>query len=162
MLDTIHFVAVTENDVMEILNLRKQIWSTTYRGIYPDSMIDDFDYAWHMDKEMKRVSSPEYATYFITKDEFNIGYLTIRKTDKVILRSLYILEEYQHQGIGKLAFAFINKYCKDYGVNSFICHCVPDNKNARLFYEKMGGKIIGKDLDNEESWMNSIIYQFKF
>ena len=162
MLDTIHFVAVTENDVMGILNLRKRIWATTYRGIYPDSMIDDFDYAWHRDKEMKRISNPEYGVYFITKDKLNIGYLTIRKTDKVILQSLYILEEYQHQGIGKLAFKFINKYCEENGANSFICHCVPDNKNARLFYEKMGGKIIGEDLDNEESWMNSVIYQFKF
>ena len=25
----------------------------------------------------------------------------------------------------------------------------------------MGGEIIGEDLDNEESWMNSVIYQFK-
>ena len=110
---------------------------------------------------MRRISNPAYATYFITKDEFNIGYLTIRKTDKIILQSLYILEEYQHQGIGKFAFKFINKYCEENGANSFICHCVPDNKNARLFYEKMGGKIIGEDLDNEESWMNSIIYQFE-
>ena len=161
MLDTIHFISASENDVMSILNLRKQIWATTYRGIYPDSMIDDFDYAWHTDKEMRRISNPAYATYFITKDEFNIGYLTIRKTDKVILQSLYILEEYQHQGIGKFAFKFINKYCKNYGTNSFICHCLPDNKNARLFYEKMGGKLIGEDLDNEESWMNSVIYQFE-
>ena len=158
---TIQFIAVTEKDIMTILNLRKQIWATTYRGIYPDSMIDDFDYAWHMDKEMKRICNPEYAVYFITKDMLNIGYLTMRKTDKVILQSLYILEEYQHQGIGKLAFKFINKYCKENGANSFICHCVPENKNARLFYEKMGGEIIGEDLDNEESWMNSVIYQFK-
>ena len=81
MLDTIHFVAVTENEVMEILNLRKQIWATTYRGIYPDSMIDDFDYAWHKDKEMKRVSSPEYATYFITTLLFVIVFRTIRMRD---------------------------------------------------------------------------------
>ena len=98
----IRFIAVMEKDIMTILNLRKQIWATTYRGIYPDSMIDDFDYAWHMDKEMKLICNPEYAVYFITKDMLNIGYLTMRKTDKVILQSLYILEEYQHQGIGKL------------------------------------------------------------
>lgn len=162
MLNAIHFISATENDAVTIINLRKQIWATTYRGIYPDSMINQFDYAWHMDKELGRICNPEYAVYLIKKGNFNIGYLTIRKTDKVVLQSLYILEEYQHQGIGKLAFKFVNKYCEDNGADSFICHCVPENWNARLFYEKMGGKIIGEDLDNEESWMNSVIYRFEF
>ena len=162
MLNAIHFISATENDAVTIINLRKQIWATTYRGIYPDSMINQFDYAWHMDKELGRICNPEYAVYLIKKANFNIGYLTIRKTDKVVLQSLYILEEYQHQGIGKLAFKFVNKYCEDNGADSFICHCVPENWNARLFYEKMGGKIIGEDLDNEESWMNSVIYRFEF
>ena len=162
MLNAIHFISATENDAVTIINLRKQIWATTYRGIYPDSMINQFDYAWHMDKELGRICNPEYAVYLIKKGNFNIGYLTIRKTDKVVLQSLYILEEYQHQGIGKLAFKFVNKYCEDNGADSFICHCVPEKWNARLFYEKMGGKIIGEDLDNEESWMNSVIYRFEF
>ena len=26
--------------------------------------------------------------------------------------------------------------------------------------KKMGGKVIGEDMDNEESWMNSVIYRF--
>lgn len=159
--NTIHFISVTENDAAAIVYLRERIWATTYRGIYPDSMIDDFDYAWHLDKELQRISNPEYAVYLITRDYLNIGYLTIRKKDKVILQSLYILEQYQHQGIGKLAFDFVNEYCKENDANFFVCQCIPENKNARLFYEKMGGKIIGEDLKNEESWMNSVVYRFE-
>ena len=188
MLNAIHFISAAENDAVTIINLRKQIWATTYRGIYPDSMINQFDYAWHMDKELGRICNPEYAVYLIKKGNFNIGYLTIRKTDKVVLQSLYILEEYQHQGIGKLAFKFVNKYCEfNRFTNSPIAnykgeiYSLPfnmytfnkmwnvkspqeaqENWNARLFYEKMGGKIIGEDLDNEESWMNSVIYRFEF
>lgn len=150
------------SDAISIIELRKKIWSTTYRGIYPDSMIDDFDYEWHKDKELQRIKHPNYSVYLIVKDNLNIGYLTIRKTDIITLQSLYIVDEYQHRGNGKIAFNFVKSYCKENGANSFICHCVPENWSARMFYEEMGGKVIGEDLDNEESWMNSVIYQFDF
>lgn len=162
MSHTIHFISATENDAMTIIELRRRVWATTYRGIYPDSMIDDFDYTWHKEKELQRIRHPNYAVYLITKDKQSIGYLTTRKTDKITLQSLYIIKEYQHQGIGKKAFDFVIKYCKENNTHSFICHCVPENHNARQFYERMGGRIIGEDLDNEESWMNSVIYQFDF
>lgn len=162
MAKKIHFIPATENDAIAIVELRKQIWSTTYRGIYPDCMIDNFDYTWHKEKELQRIRRSDYAVYLITIDNLNIGYLTTRKTDIITLQSLYIVDEYQHQGIGKQAFDFIVKYCKENNAHTFICHCVPENRNARLFYEKMGGRIVGEDLDNEESWMNSVIYRFNF
>ena len=37
------FVEATEEDVPSIIGLRQRIWSTKYRGIYPDSMTDEFD-----------------------------------------------------------------------------------------------------------------------
>ena len=39
----VRFEQATEDDAQTIIELRKQIWATTYRGFYPDSMIDDFD-----------------------------------------------------------------------------------------------------------------------
>ena len=156
----VRFELATEDDVKIIIELRKQIWATTYRGLYPDSMIDDFDYAWHLEKELQRIRHPRYRVYRIVKDDRNIGYLSTRKTDVMMLQSLYVLEEYQHQGIGRMAFDFVKQYCRENDADSFICHCLPENQNARKFYEKMGGKVIDEDMDNEESWMNSVIYQF--
>ena len=123
-------------------------------------MIDEFDYVWHLEQELKRIRNPEFRVYRIVKDGRNIGYLSTRKTDVVLLQSLYILEEYQHQGIGRTSFEFVKRYCRALGVDSFTCHCLPENRNARKFYEKMGGTVIGEDLDNEESWQNSVIYRF--
>lgn len=162
MSQTVCFIPAKENDAMTIIELRRQVWAATYRGIYPDSMIDDFDYAWHKKKELQRIKHPSYNVYLITKDTHRIGYLTTHKTDVITLQSLYIITEYQHQGIGKQAFDFVIEYCKRNNVHSFICHCVPENHNARLFYERMGGKIVAEDLGNDESWMNSVVYQFDF
>ena len=44
------FVEAAKEDVPEIIALRHQIWGTTYRGIYPDDMIDNFDWAWHQER----------------------------------------------------------------------------------------------------------------
>ena len=154
------FVEAAKEDVPEIIALRHQIWGTTYRGIYPDDMIDNFDWAWHQEKELLRINDPAYSVYLLQKDDQNIGYLTMSRTDGVILQSLYILSEHQRQGIGRIAFDFIKEYCKEQCAESFICQCVPDNLDARAFYERMGGKVIGEDLANEERWQNSITYRF--
>lgn len=98
------FVEAAKEDVPEIIALRHQIWGTTYRGIYPDDMIDNFAWAWHQEKELLRINDPAYSVYLLQKDDQNIGYLTISRTDGIVLQSLYILSEYQRQGIGRAAF----------------------------------------------------------
>ena len=87
------FVEAAKEDVPEIIALRHQIWGTTYRGIYPDDMIDNFDWAWHQEKELLRINDPAYSVYLLQKDDQNIGYLTISRTDGIVLQSLYILSE---------------------------------------------------------------------
>ena len=89
----VRFEPATEDDAQTIIELRKQIWSTTYRGFYPDSMIDEFDYSWHLEKELQRIRHTECRVYRIVKDDHNIGYLSMRKTDEVMLQALYILDE---------------------------------------------------------------------
>ena len=71
------FVEAAKEDVPEIIALRHQIWGTTYRGIYPDDMIDNFDWAWHQEKELLRINDPAYSVYLLQKDDQNIGYLTM-------------------------------------------------------------------------------------
>lgn len=160
MADNIVFIEASKDDVLSILDLRHRIWSTTYRGIYPDQMIDNFDWAWHKERELSRIYDPAYSVFLIQGDTQNIGYLTIHRADVITLQSLYIVSECQRQGIGRTAFDFIKEYCRKHDARSFICHCVPENLNARAFYERMGGKVIGMDMTNEEQWQNSVTYQF--
>ena len=89
------FVRACSEDVPSIIGLRHRIWSTTYRGIYPDCMIDDFAWDWHSEKELARVNDSAYSVYLIRKGQQDIGYLTIHQADGVTLQSLYIVSEYQ-------------------------------------------------------------------
>ena len=112
------------------------------------------------EQELRRLHDPKYAVYLIRKERQNIGYLAIHRGDVVTLQSLYIASEWQRQGIGRCAFDFVAAFCREHGVSFFVCHCVPQNHNARKFYERMGGVVIGEDFGNEESWQDSILYRF--
>ena len=160
MRNDVVIVRAHSGDVPSIIGLRHRVWGTTYRGIYPDDMLDGFDWDWHREKELARVNDPVYSVYLIREGPQDIGYLTIHQADGVTLQSLYIVSEYQRNGIGRKVFDLVRAYCREHGVQSFICHCVPENHNARMFYEKMGGTVIGEDLSSEESWQNSVTYQF--
>ena len=67
------FIEASEEDVPSIIALRQRIWDTTYRGIYPDSMIDSFDWDWHREMELLRVHHPAYSVYLVRKDRQDIG-----------------------------------------------------------------------------------------
>lgn len=158
---TVSFVPTTEADVETMIHLRQKVWASTYRGIYPDSMIDEFDYPFHRKMEFQRIQDPTYFGYRIRKDGQDAGYLTLHSAKPLRVLSLYLLPEFQHMGIGKQAFAFAAKFCRECSENVFVLDCVPQNRNARAFYEHMGGQVIAQDLSNAESWQNSVTYAFQ-
>lgn len=160
MQSTVVFRRAQEEDAAVIAELRQEIWSTTYRGIYPDDMIDQFDYAWHTQKDAQRIKSPAYAVYLMMQEDHPIGYITLHISVPAHLLSLYLRQEYQHRGIGRRVFSFIQEVFQTRGVSTFTCECQPDNVHAMTFYHRCGGRVVGEDLSNEESWQNSVTFQF--
>lgn len=147
-------------DAGMIAQLRKQIWSTTYRGIYPHEMIDEFDLEWHRQKDAQRIENPDAAVYLIKQGEQSIGYITLYHSPFPCLLSLYLEEEFQHWGIGHKAMEFVKGYFKKRGTKCFTCQCQPDNTHAMAFYQRNGGYVVKRDLENMESWQNSVTFQF--
>ena len=111
------FVPVKPEEAQELSDLRRRAWSTTYRGIFPDEMIDHFDYAFHNERNRMILHSENYAVYFLVYGTENIGYLTLRKKDPLRLQSLYLLEEYRRKGIGTMAFRFVRDYCREHRIS---------------------------------------------
>ena len=58
MTENVMFTAATDVDAAAIVGLRHAIWGTTYRGIYPDQMLDDFAWDWHREQELRRLHDP--------------------------------------------------------------------------------------------------------
>lgn len=154
------FVPVLESDVHTLGMLRQQAWAAAYRGIYPDDMIDRFDFKWHEERDLSRLRDPEFFHWFICENGEKIGYLTLKNADFFYLYSLYLLPVAQKKGYGRQAMHFASCFCRECGKSVFRCHCQPDNANAMAFYRKMGGVIIAEDKDNEEKWQNTAMFEF--
>ena len=157
----VEFVLAKAGDAVTISTLRQRIWDTTYRGIYPDTVIDDFNYEWHQQRDLKKISDPTFTVYLIKYGDENIGYFVFQHTDSgVWLRSLYVLQEYQHRGIGKQAFALLKDYCREKRISRFACDCSPHNKNAMQFYQRMGGVVTKTDTGHENRQEDGVVFEF--
>ena len=156
----IRFIPAHPEDAPLIGRLRQQCWAATYRGVYPDDMIDQFDHAWHEARDLARITSGKFDVLLIREDETPVGYMTIQHGNPPLLYSLYLLPAVQHRGIGRMAFQRMQAFCRKQGCAYFLCHCQPENRNALAFYHRMGGTIIARDEDNEEAFMNSVTLRF--
>lgn len=156
------FIKAKPNEAKELSKLRKKVWASTYRGIYPDEIIDNFDYAFHNEKDYFRITSDEYEVFFICEGDEKFGYLILQKKRPMLyIQSLYLIEEFQGKGIGKKAFEVIREFCRKNGYQKFYLGCHPQNKNALGFYSKMGGIITERDEGHENNRENSFKIEFE-
>ncbi len=161
MAEQVEFVPAEAGDAAAIGRLRQRIWDTTYRGIYPDEVIDRFDYEWHRERDLRKISDPAFTVYLIRYGDEEIGYLIFREADGgVWLQSLYVLREYQHRGIGRQAFSILKDYCRERGLRRLACSCNPHNENAMRFYQRMGGVAVKTDTGHANRQEDGVVFEF--
>ena len=71
----VEFILADEDGAKIISELRHEIWRTTYRGIYSDERIDNYDYEEHRQRDLQRIRDTSCRVYLIVKDGEPIGYL---------------------------------------------------------------------------------------
>lgn len=157
----VSFSLAQDSDAKTVSNLRHVIWGTTYRGIYPDEAIDGFDLEWHTQRDLARIKDPDLRVYLIRLADMPIGYFSHKTVDPVYIGSLYLLEEYQHQGIGRRAFMIAEQYCAERGIPRYYCNCNAHNYPAQAFYCAMGGVIIRRDTGHENKQEDQLTFEFK-
>lgn len=137
------------SDAEGIAKVHVDSWRTTYKDIIPENFLENLSYQ----------SREELWIYIIQK-----GSVIVAETDEgqIVgfsscgkersgnykgyqgeLNAIYILKEFQGQGIGKALFNSVMKELRKLGMNTMLVFVLADNKSA-LFYEAMGGKAIDK------------------
>ena len=160
------FRKAEHSDCYILANIKKEVWNTTYRGIYNDELLDNFDTNKQTDKFKKMVDS-KTNLYVVESNNKIIGYFSFGKpyhpySDyEIEFGLLYLLKEYQVNGIGTAIFKFVKDEIKKMGVNKFYLCCNKYNYNAQKFYEKMGGVIVHIDPDDIEKDRIQIYYEYK-
>ena len=157
----------TEKDCVELSRLKQRVWNETYRGIYSDEKIDNYDYEKNRIKFLDIVNNPNIELYVVEDNNKLVGYMDcgipIRsyKNYQQEIGLLYLLKEYQRQGIGKELFNIGVNSIKSKGFNEFFISCNKYNVNAQTFYKKMGGVIDIVDDDNIDKSIPQVKFIYK-
>jgi len=138
-------------DAKGIAKVHVDSWRTTYKGIVPDTFLESLSY--EKRELMWKKGITENHVYIAENENGQvIGFSTGGKerTGKYEaytgeLYAIYILKEFQGQGIGRLLFQSIVDDLKDRNLNSMLIWAIEENPACR-FYETLGGKKI----DTEE------------
>lgn len=138
----------TAEDCYSLAELKGIVWNTTYKGIYPDEALRGYDVAKNERILQNIVNHSEIEVYVAVCNDRIVGFMTCGKPYRPFgdyrqeVGLLYILKEYQKQGIGKGFLAIARKQVKDAGYDKFMVAVNSQNVNAIQFYLAMGGKII--------------------
>ncbi len=160
-------VKATPKDAPILAATRQKVWAATYRGIYPDEMIDNFDYEWHIQREQNNLQNPMVHTYLVLAERECVGYFTyfLRETPlwrdfHVRLFSLYLLPEYQGHGMGRAIFQYVAQQCRLAGYDKLYLSCAPQNEKAMGFYRHLGGQMISQDVGHENPAEDTVEFEF--
>jgi GNAT superfamily N-acetyltransferase len=163
----VEFRIARVSDASTLAAARQKVWDATYRGIYPDEMIDRYDLALFTARDEKRIANPENKVWLVMDGADCVGYLVAGpcgfgkyKDFDFCLNSLYLLPPYQKLGLGRRAFELTVAECRRRGFNKFFCSCSPHNENAMGFYEHMGGVIGAQSLGHANKAEDVVYFEF--
>ena len=141
---------------------RQKAWAATYRGIFPDEMIDQYDLELYAAKDREKLQDPKRETYLLLDGEACVGYFSYGSNarGKFWLYSMYLLPEYQRKGIGRTMMRQVASACREGGAASFYCNCHPQNVRAGRFYEARGGSLIWFSPCHQNRAEDSCRYEF--
>lgn len=155
-----------EEDCKSLSILKREVWESTYRGIYPDEKIDKYNFDLNEDKFKNMIKKQSQKLFVLQDNSDIIGYMSfgeiLRPFDNHMhdIGLLYISKEHQGCGLGRKLFEFAQNEFKNQGIDEFIVSCNKYNLPAQNFYKKMGGKIIRIDEDDKDRSIPQIKFQF--
>ena len=157
---SIRFIPASEEDAPELSRLRQRMWATTYRGIYPDAVIDGYDFAFYETRDRMRLQDPAWHAFLIRDGAESVGYFIFIDGEELYLQSLYFLPDYRRRGLGREALSRLAEYGRARNRTSFTCNCNAHNAPALAFYRAMGGEPFTADLGHENPQEDQIGFRF--
>lgn len=138
-----------ESDAAGIARVHVDVWRTTYRGVVPD----DYLAAMSCEKKERRWrkllasgDGDDFVFVAETEEKRIVGFAsagTNQNSDAGFageLHTIYLLENYQRRGIGKLLMKAVAERFSQQGTASMLLWVLGKNP-FRAFYESLGGEL---------------------
>lgn len=141
------------NDIDGITQVHIESWKTTYKGIVSESYLSNLSFE-NRKKNWSDIFSnlKQHESVFIAEDTNGtiIGFaMSGRNRNHEFdhageIYAIYILSEYQGQGIGRLLFQEAVGSLMEQGYESMMLWVLADNPSLG-FYQRLGGTVIGRE-----------------
>lgn len=138
----------TINDVYGIAKVHVDVWNTAYKNIVPEEYLKSRTYIGQEEKWLKRIFKNDYTKEFVyvavcEKGEI-IGFACgCAENDDIkfkgIISTIYILDDFQKQGIGKQLIKVIVERLYRNNIENLIIWAFEENLSC-TFYEHIGGQ----------------------
>ena len=150
----------TVADAEAIAAIRIEGWRTTYRGMIPDSYLDEMDMNenvlhWRTILQALPAKEDSLCVYVAVSEDEIVGFVSAMKLPEPKLdkdgeiNAIYIRPQWQRCGIGKRMLHKAARSLQAMGCTSCVIWVIDGNSQARNFYEELGGEIL---IEQDFSW----------
>nr|WP_315481540.1 GNAT family N-acetyltransferase [uncultured Undibacterium sp.] len=150
----------TVADAEAIAAIRIEGWRTTYRGMIPDSYLNEMDMNenvlhWRTILQALPVKEDSLCVYVAVSEDEIVGFVSAMKLSEPKLdkdgeiNAIYIRPQWQRCGIGKRMLHKAARSLQAMGCTSCVIWVIDGNSQARNFYEELGGEIL---IEQDFSW----------
>lgn len=136
------------DDAQGIAKVHVDSWKTTYKGIIPNDFLNNLSYEQRTELWEKNIARADNYVVIAENNEGQIiGFADAWKREDNVtensgdLTSIYLLEKYQGNGIGKKLFKELFNHFKQMGYEKVFVEVLEENK-TRFFYEYYGAKLV--------------------
>ncbi len=156
----IHLRRATVADAEAIAAIRIEGWRTTYRGMIPDSYLDNMNAPenvlhWRTILQAMATKEDTLCVYVAVSEDQIIGFVSAVKLPEAKLdmdgeiNAIYIRPQWQRSGIGKRMMHKAARSLQAMGCQRCVIWVIDGNSQARNFYEELGGEIL---IEQDFSW----------
>ena len=133
-----------KEDIEQIAKIIDEDWKIAYRGMIADDYLNNLNYK-DREKRIRDKYQKEKAIIYIeegiVKGFCRFGENRDDEKELAEIYALYVKNDERRTGIGEKLITKAKEILKERGYKEAILWCLKENKNARNFYEKVGGRL---------------------
>jgi len=147
----------TLDDAASIAAVSVQSWQESYQGILDQDILNSLSVEQRLAKRLQFFSEKSSKGQFVACfGNTVVGFCDVGParrptqinsgTAKGEIYAIYVLNPYKDLGMGHSLFSAAVSFLHSQELCPFIAWALKENKRARTFYERQGGKICGDDV----------------
>jgi ribosomal protein S18 acetylase RimI-like enzyme len=157
----------TLDDVPAMAALHVKCWQQAYRGIFPDSVLNNLSVEKRVEGWTRTLNDPHVFSPAAQVGGVWCGFMhcgpTRQKYGEGEVYGIYVDSTQYRRGVGRRLMTLASDNLSGRGYRSFVLCVVENNHRARRFYETMGGTLTDEKLSFTLEGIDypEVMYEFK-